>query len=1104
MNKRQVFLALILLFALLTGSIASVHALPPMPATFYGTVLINGVNAPVGTGIAARSNGVEYASTTVVDTGGNSMYAIDVPGEDPDIPGIQGGIPGDTIVFLIGGHPANQTGTWQEGMLELNLSYSPNNLPTAANNAVTILEDAQKTFAAGDFNFSDTDPGDALSQVQITALEEAGALYLDANSNGSIDSGEDATLNQVIPAADIVKLKFRPAANANGSPYASFGFKVHDGEDYSLEAYQMTVHVTPVNDAPSFTKGANQTVDEDAGAQSVPGWATNISAGPADESGQVLAFNITGNTNPALFSVLPAVGASTGALTYTPAANANGAATITIRLADDGGTANGGVDTSPAQNFTVTVNPINDPPAANAQSVTTPEDTAKSITLTGSDVETASLGYVVVGLPSHGALSGTAPSLTYTPASNYSGPDSFTFKVNDGTVDSPTAQVSITVTAVNDPPVANPQAVTTPEDTAKSITLTGSDVESVSLVFTVVAQPSHGALSGTAPNLTYTPASNYSGSDSFTFKVNDGTVDSSTAQVSITVTAVNDPPAANPQSVTTPEDTAKSITLTGSDVETVSLVFTVVAQPSHGALSGTAPNLTYTPASNYSGPDSFTFKVNDGTVDSPTVQVSITVTAVNDPPAANPQAVTTPEDTAKSITLTGSDVETMSLIFTIVAQPSHGALSGTAPNLTYTPASNYSGPDSFTFKVNDGTVDSPTAQVSITVTTVNDVPVCQDLALLTTTNLPAQVAPSCTDIEGEPLTYSIATQPAHGTASVAAGMLEYAPAAGYTGTDSFTYRANDGLADSNTATVSAAVLAPYPTVLSISRMDPTPTDRLKVRFTVTFSSIVTGVTLDDFAAAASGVTGAVPSALAGSGNSYTVTVNTGTGDGTLGLNLVDNNSILDPLSHPLGGPGLGDGNFTGVLYKVDKTNIYTSQSTYDGWVLESTETSGAGGTLNTSLTVFNLGDDALDRQYRAVLSFNTATLPDTAVITKITLRINKQGLVGTNPFATHGNVLVDIRKGAFSGNAALQTVDFQASASRNGIGTIKNLPSGNWYQANLLSTAFSSVDKLGLTQLRLRFTKDDNDDRGADFLKFYSGNAGASFRPQLIIQYYVP
>src|SRR5207249_4608384 len=119
----------------------------------------------------------------------------------------------------------------------------------------------------------------------------------------------------------------------------SFTYTISDGNGGSDTA-TVTVTVTNVNDAPSFTKGPDQIVDEDAGPQSIPGWASAISAGPSNESAQTVHFNVTGNTNPSLFSALPTVSAS-GILTYTSAANANGSATITITLQDDGGAATG-------------------------------------------------------------------------------------------------------------------------------------------------------------------------------------------------------------------------------------------------------------------------------------------------------------------------------------------------------------------------------------------------------------------------------------------------------------------------------------------------------------------------------------------------------------------------------------------------------------------------------------------------------------------------------------------------------------------------------------------------------------------------------------------
>jgi hypothetical protein len=177
------------------------------------------------------------------------------------------------------------------------------------------------------------------------------------------------------------------------------------------------------------------------------------------------------------------------------------------------------------------------------------------------------LTYSTVAVPANGSLSGSAPNMTYTPNNNFNGTDSFTFKANDGTVDSNEATVSITIDAVNDTPVADAQSVTTDENTPVAITLTASDVDGDSLTYSVVTTPVSGSLSGSAPNLTYTPNNNFNGQDSFTFTVNDGTVDSNEATVSITVNAVNNVPVANDDTATTAEDTPVPITLTASDVD---------------------------------------------------------------------------------------------------------------------------------------------------------------------------------------------------------------------------------------------------------------------------------------------------------------------------------------------------------------------------------------------------------------------------------------------------------------------------------------------------------------------------------------------------------
>ena len=377
----------------------------------------------------------------------------------------------------------------------------------------------------------------------------------------------------------------------------------------------------------------------------------------------------------------------------------------------------------------------NTAPVANPQSVTTDEDTAATLTLTGSDAEGDTLTFAVLTTPAKGVLSGTAPNLTYTPNLNENGSDSFTFRVNDGALDSAAATVSITIAPVNDAPVANAQAVTTLEDTTSGVTLTGSDVENDALTFTVLTSPTKGTLSGTAPNLTYTPNSNENGSDSFTFRVNDGALDSAAATVSITITPVNDAPVANAQAVTTLEDTAAGITLTGSDVENGALTFTVLTSPTKGTLSGTAPNLTYTPNSNENGSDSFTFKANDGALDSAAAAVSIIITPVNDVPTADGQSVVTDRDTPVAIQLTGADGDlevAQTLTFAIVDGPGQGTLSAFDPatgRLLYTPALNYQGPDGFTFTVSDDAtaggpaLTSAPATVAIAVIPDNSAPV---------------------------------------------------------------------------------------------------------------------------------------------------------------------------------------------------------------------------------------------------------------------------------------------------------------------------------------------------------------------------------------------
>jgi Bacterial Ig domain len=181
-------------------------------------------------------------------------------------------------------------------------------------------------------------------------------------------------------------------------------------------------------------------------------------------------------------------------------------------------------------------------PTAVSQSVVTNQGSAVNITLTATSPQNLPLTYTVLTAPAHGQLSGAAPNLIYTPAAGYSGSDSFTFKANDGASDSNVATVSITIRAPNQPPVANDATVIVQTGTTARITLSASDPNGDPLTYTVLTLPAHGQLSGTPPNLSYTPNASYVGSDSFTFKANDGTSDSNTAHINITVTAITATP----------------------------------------------------------------------------------------------------------------------------------------------------------------------------------------------------------------------------------------------------------------------------------------------------------------------------------------------------------------------------------------------------------------------------------------------------------------------------------------------------------------------------------------------------------------------------------
>ncbi|MCP4634325.1 MAG: tandem-95 repeat protein, partial [candidate division Zixibacteria bacterium] len=286
-----------------------------------------------------------------------------------------------------------------------------------------------------------------------------------------------------------------------------------------------------------------------------------------------------------------------------------------------------------ADNLTVTVNDVNNPPVASNDTVITDEDTSINIELVATDIDGDILEYIIYENPSHGNLSGFGSNLTYTPNLNFNGIDSFTFYANDGSLKSNLGTITINVNSINDAPIAEDNLVIINEDSVALLIIWAIDVDGDTLNYSIVNYPSHGNLSGISPYLIYQPNPNYYGTDSFTFKVDDGIVDSNTAEIDIIINPINDVPVANSDFITTDEDMAVNINLIATDVEGGPLNYSIVDYPLYGTLSGIGPNLIYTPDLGYYGFDCFTFIANDGLNDSMLAFINISIQqGDNNPP----------------------------------------------------------------------------------------------------------------------------------------------------------------------------------------------------------------------------------------------------------------------------------------------------------------------------------------------------------------------------------------------------------------------------------------------------------------------------------------
>jgi hypothetical protein len=410
-----------------------------------------------------------------------------------------------------------------------------NQLPVAVDDAATVLENATSTAIPVLANDTDVD-GDTLIVTGVSAS---------SHGTATVDGGGAG-------------VHYTPALNYSGAD--SFTYNISDGHG-GVDTGNVTITVTPVNQVPSFTKGANRTALENGGAQSVTNWATAISPGPANESSQILSFIVT-NDNNALFSAQPAI-SPTGTLTYTPAANANGTTIVSVQIHDNGGTLNGGVDTSGPQTFTITVTLVNHVPSfIKGANITLPEEPSPVLhTFVGwatgfspgppSESTQTLLAYHLTN--DHPLLFSAEPAidalgnLTFTLAANRNGPANVTVTVQDnggtlnGGSDTSVPQMfTITVSGVDHPPAATndfPTVVQGSGPVTIDVLANDSDPDGDPLTIASVTQGTNGHVAITANKkfLTYHPTGSFIGTDSFTYTASDGRGGLSVGTVLVTV-----------------------------------------------------------------------------------------------------------------------------------------------------------------------------------------------------------------------------------------------------------------------------------------------------------------------------------------------------------------------------------------------------------------------------------------------------------------------------------------------------------------------------------------------------------------------------------------
>ncbi|WP_148273220.1 Ig-like domain-containing protein [Stigmatella aurantiaca] len=621
---------------------------------------------------------------------------------------------------------------------------------------------------------------------------------------------------------------------------------VTDGQTSVEQGAPLTYTLTVTNNGPNAVSGAAVT-------DTFPSALTGVSWTCAPASACSVASG-TGNLAEVLLS-LPSGGSATFTVTGTVSPTATGTLSNTATVASPASN----TDPTPANNTATDTTTITAASSADLQ--VTLQDSpdpvvaggalAYTVNVTNNGPNTASTVTATVNLPAGATFvgatgtgwtcsqaggvvtctrpslgAGAAPPITVqvtAPAS--AGSITATAAVSASTADpvsaNNTASQSTTVTAANNPPVANDDSVTVGVNSgATVVNVLANDTDADSgtvLSVTAVTQPAHGTVSLVNGVVSYTPSPGYVGTDTFTYTVSDGNGGTDTATVTVTITPPgNVPPTAVDDSITVAGSSGATVVPvlandTDPDTGTV-LSVTAVTQPAHGTVSLVNGVVSYTPAPGYVGTDTFTYTVSDGNGGTDTATVTVTVT--NNPPVANDDSVTVGANsgaTAVDVLANDTDADPGTVLtVTGYTQPSNGTVTIVDGVATYTPNPGFIGTDTFTYTVSDGNGGTSTATVTITIAPPNSPPVGVDDTLEVFPNSGPTVVPvleNDTDPDtGDTLTVISVTEPANGQVTLDEnGGVRYQPNPGFSGTDTFTYTVSDGHGGTAVVTVTVTV-----------------------------------------------------------------------------------------------------------------------------------------------------------------------------------------------------------------------------------------------------------------------------------------------------------